>query len=139
MSFDNSRFIFNPFNDYSSVVMPQGRVQLDADWNEFLAEIARRIQAGTLDTMGRAVYPATTPDAFYISPSDTPWVVNIGQGRMYVDGLLAENHGPIGAAQWDPALAELSGSPQPAPAKLAKRMPLIAMGNSFRKADLTPN
>ena len=32
---------------------------------------------------------------------------------MYVDGLLAENHGLSANAQWDPALAELSGSPQP--------------------------
>ena len=115
MSFDNSRYTFNPFNSYSSVVMPQGRVQLDADWNEFLAEIARRIQVGTLDIVGRAVYSkATTPNAFYISPSSAPWVVNIGQGRMYIDGLLVENHGPTPGA-WDPALTELSGSPQPAP------------------------
>ena len=28
---------------------------------------------------------------------------------MYVDGLLAENHGDPAAAQWDPALAEMSG------------------------------
>lgn len=119
MSFDNSRYLFNPFNDYSGLVMPQGRVQLDADWNEFLAEIARRIQAGTLDIMGRAVYPATTPDAFYISSSGTPWVVNIGQGRIYVDGLMAENHGPIDTALWDPALAELSGAPQPAPSSIS--------------------
>ena len=117
MSFDNSRFTFNPFNSYSSVVMPQGRVQLDADWNEFLAEIARRIQAGTLDIVGRAVYPATTPNAFYISASSTPWVVNIGQGRMYIDGLLVENHGPT-PGTWDPALTELSGAPQPAPASI---------------------
>jgi hypothetical protein len=119
VSFDNSRSTFNPFNNYASVVMPQGRVQLDADWNEFLAEIARRIQAGTLDTVGRAVYPATTPNAFYISASSTPWLVDIGLGRMYVDGLLAENHGPIGSALWDPALAELSGSPQPAPPSIS--------------------
>jgi hypothetical protein len=112
VSFDNSRYTFNPFKDYSSVVMPQGRVQLDADWNEFLAEIARRIQAGTLDTMGRAAYPLTTPDAFYISPG-TPYVVNIGLGRMYVDGLLAENHG-LPPGLWDPALEELSGVAQPA-------------------------
>jgi len=114
VSFDNSRYTFNPFKDYSSVVMPQGRVQLDADWNEFLAEMARRIQAGTLDTMGRAAYPLTTPDAFYISQTSpvTPWVVNIGLGRMYVDGLLAENHG-LPPGTWDPALAELSGVPQP--------------------------
>ena len=69
VSFDNSRFTFNPRNDYSGVVMQQGRVQLDSDWNEWLAELARRIQAGTLDILGRAVYPATTPHAFEITAS----------------------------------------------------------------------
>jgi hypothetical protein len=114
VSFDNSRYIFNPFKDYASVVVPQGRVQSDADLNEVFAEIARRIQAGTLDIMGRAVYTQSTPDAFYISPGSSPWVVNIGFGRMYVDGLLAENHG-LPPGTWDPALEELSGVPQPQP------------------------
>lgn len=116
MSFDTSRFTFDPWNDYSGVVMEQGRVQLDSDWNEWLAELARRMQAGTLDILGRAVYPATTPFAFQITvTTDSSGAnhVNIGPGRMYVDGLLAENHGPQASAQWDPALAELSGSPQP--------------------------
>ena len=48
MSFDNSRFTFNPRKDYAGVVMQQGRVQLDSDWNEWLAEMIRRTQAGTL-------------------------------------------------------------------------------------------
>jgi hypothetical protein len=122
VSFDNSRYTFDPFKDYSSVIMPQGRVQSDADWNEFLAERARRIQAGTLDTMGRAAYPLTTPNAFYISASSTPWVVNIGLGRMYVDGLLAENHGPQ-PGTWDPALEELSGVPQPQPTTVSSTQP----------------
>src|ERR1700733_2359113 len=94
--------------------MEQGRVQLDADWNEWLAEVSRRIQAGTLDIMGHAAYPPTTPSAFLITAtSGTPNDVTIGCGRMYVDGLLAENHGLPANASWDPALAELSGSPQP--------------------------
>lgn len=116
MSFDTSRFTFNPWNDYSGVVMEQGRVQLDSDWNEWLAELLRRIQAGTLDILGQAVYPATTPHAFEITvTTDATGVVhvNIGPGRMYVDGLLAENHGALSTAAWDTALAELSGSPQP--------------------------
>jgi hypothetical protein len=116
MSFDTSRFTFNPWNNYSGVVMEQGRVQLDSDWNESLAELLRRIQAGTLDIMGQAVYPATTPFAFQITvTTDASGVnhVNIGPGRMYVDGLLAENHGAQSTAVWDSALAELSGSPQP--------------------------
>jgi hypothetical protein len=115
MSFDNSRFTFNPRNDYSGVVMQQGRVQLDSDWNEWLAQLTRRFQASTLDILGRAVYPATTPHAFEItasSPAGTNTLL-IGPGRMYVDGLLAENHGDPGAAQWDPALAEMSDAPQP--------------------------
>jgi len=118
LSFDNSRFTFSPWNDYFGVVMQQGRVQLDSDWNEWLAELSRRIQAGTLDIMGRAAYPATTPYAFEITASSPGGVnqIGIGPGRMYVDGLLAENHGDPTAAVWDRALAELSGSPQPPPA-----------------------
>ena len=117
MSFDNSRFTFNPWRDFAGVVMEQGRVQTDADWNEWLAEISRRIQAGTLDLMGHAVYPATTPYAFQIAVTSTGGTpsISIGLGRMYVDGLLAENHGARATAQWDPALAEMSGTPQPPP------------------------
>jgi hypothetical protein len=98
--------------------MQQGRVQLDSDWNEWLAELSRRTQAGTLDIAGRAAYPATTPWAFLITASSAGGnnSVSIGPGRMYVDGLLAENHGDPAAAVWDPALAELSNSPQPPPA-----------------------
>jgi hypothetical protein len=118
VSFDNSRFTFDPFNDYSGVVMQQGRVQLDSDWNEWLAELSRRLQAGTLDAVGRAAYPATTPYAFYITATSSGGTnsVTIGPGRMYVDGLLAENHGARSTAVWDPALAELSNAPQPPPA-----------------------
>jgi Family of unknown function (DUF6519) len=118
MSFDNSRFTFNPRNNYSGVVMEQGRVQLDSDWNEWLAELNRRIQAGTLDMLGGAVYPATTPYAFQITATTSGGTnqLMIGPGRMYVDGLLAENHGDPSASVWDSALEELSGSPQPPPA-----------------------
>ncbi|HEY2513845.1 MAG TPA: DUF6519 domain-containing protein [Polyangiaceae bacterium] len=113
MGFDNSRFTFDPRKNYSGVVMEQGRVQLDADWNEWLAELARRTQAGTLDIFGHAAYPPTTPSAFLINvTAGTPDVVTIGCGRMYVDGLLAENHGSH-TTTWDPALAERSNAPQP--------------------------
>jgi hypothetical protein len=120
MGFDISRLTFNPLKDYFGVVMEQGRVQLDSDWNEFLAEVGRRIQAGTMDIVGLAGVPSSTPYAFRINASvdttQTPNVphVTISAGRIYVDGLLAENHG-LGASvalAWDPALAELSAAPQ---------------------------
>jgi hypothetical protein len=91
MSFDTSRFIFDAWNNYSGVVMEQGRVQLDSDWNEWLAELMRRIQAGTLDTLGRAVYPSTTPFAFQITATTDAAGnnhLNIGPGR--------ESRGAIG-------------------------------------------
>ena len=115
MSFDNSRITFNPFTDYSGVVMEQGRVQTDADWNEWLSQQQRRVQASTLDALGAAVYPASTPFAFQINPTASKTSVTIGRGRMYVDGILVENHGDPTKAFWDPALAEMSGSPQPPP------------------------
>jgi Family of unknown function (DUF6519) len=114
VSFDTSRFTFDPFKNYSGVVMEQGRVQLDSDWNDWLAQLSRRIQTGTLDMLGHAAYPPTTPYAFLIT-FDGAGKLIIGPGRMYVDGLLAENHGDPAAATWDPALAEISGSPQPPP------------------------
>jgi hypothetical protein len=97
MSFDCSRFPFNPTNDYLGVVMQQGRVQLDSDWNEWQAEFARRIQAGAVDVFGRAAYPVSTPFAFKINVTANNGLT-IGAGRMYVDGLLAENHGTLPSA-----------------------------------------
>jgi Family of unknown function (DUF6519)/Malectin domain len=113
MSFDISRSTFRPRKNFLGVVMQQGRVQLDSDWNEWQSEYSRRIQAGTLDTFGQSAYPASTPNAFKITPSvvNGSNVLMIGAGRYYVDGLLAENHGPEAQATWDPTLAEMSGAP----------------------------
>jgi hypothetical protein len=113
MSFDISRSSFRPRNDFLGVVMQQGRVQLDSDWNEWQSEYRRRIQAGALDTIGQAVYPASTPNAFNITSGTNANgnTLLIGAGRYYVDGLLAENHGPESEAAWDDALAEMSGAP----------------------------
>jgi hypothetical protein len=111
MSFDISRFTFNPWKDYLGVVMQQGRVQLDSDWNEWLAEYSRRIQAGTLDILGLTGVPSTTPYGFKIKAYSSGQQITIGTGRIYVDGLLVENHGSFAEAQWDSALAEWSGAP----------------------------
>ncbi|HKP03822.1 MAG TPA: DUF6519 domain-containing protein [Chthoniobacterales bacterium] len=107
MSIDISRQRFNPLKDFSGVLMQQGRVQLDSDWNDFVEILGRRSQAGTTDIIGRCVVPRETPDGFKISVSGTDLL--IGPGRIYVDGLLAENHGE-GPFVFDPVLGELRGS-----------------------------
>jgi hypothetical protein len=109
MSFDVSRFTFDPSNNFLGVNLQEGRVQLDSDWNEWVSEFSRRVRAENLDTLGASSVPLQTPNAFQIAPD-----FSIGQGRMYVDGLLAENHGlPAGlggAPVWDPHLAERAGN-----------------------------
>ncbi len=107
MSFDLSRVRFDARRDFLGVVMQQGRVQLDSDWNEWAAQLVRRLQAGTLDTFGGSVVPRITPDGFHIEAAGG--ALTIGPGRIYVDGLLAENHGATPDA-WDPLLAELTGT-----------------------------
>ncbi|MDH1057090.1 DUF6519 domain-containing protein [Aquipseudomonas alcaligenes] len=107
MSFDLSRIRFDVRRDFLGVVMQQGRVQLDADWNEWVAQLARRIQAGSLDTYGGNVVPRITPDGFRIEAGGGSF--SIGVGRIYVDGLLAENHGAAPNV-WEPRLAEQVGS-----------------------------
>ncbi len=115
MSGDYSRVRFDPRIDLSGVLMQQGRVQLDSDWNEWVAVLDRRLRAESVDTFGVHVTPGITgvavvspqtPDAFKILAAGGN--ITIGRGRMYVDGLLAENHGG-GTAEFDPVLAELRG------------------------------
>jgi len=107
MSGDYSRKSFEPRDNFSGVRMQQGRVQLDADWNEQSAIQDRRWRAETVDIIGRCGYPIETPDAFLISL--VGGTLEVGRGRMYVDGLLAENHGepPI---TFDATLAEATGT-----------------------------
>src|SRR5262249_24092669 len=72
---------------------------LDADWNEQGAILDRRWRAETIDLIGHSGVPRETPDGFRIvAAGDT---FTIGPGRIYVDGLLAENYGD-GALTVDP-------------------------------------
>ena len=108
MSGDYSRKTFNPWRDFSAVLMQQGRVQLDADWNELIGIISRRWRAETTDIIGRGTVPKETPNGFKIEIA-ADGSLTIGRGRIYVDGLLAENHGkpPL---EFDPVLAEQRGT-----------------------------
>ncbi|MCD4525975.1 DUF6519 domain-containing protein [Nocardioides sp. cx-173] len=107
MNGDYSRSTHDPRDGESAVLLQQGRILTDADWNEQAAHIRRRVQAEALDTIGRAGVPSETLDGFKISLSGGAALIGIG--RMYVDGVLAENHGRPADA-WRATLAELVGT-----------------------------
>lgn len=116
MSADISRVRFDPLRDFAGVVLQQGRLLLDADFNELVALLDRRLRAETSDLTsfgpdpdhaGVAWVPRQTPDGFLVTLSGGD--LFIGRGRMYVDGLLAENHG-IELDGFDPLLSEITGN-----------------------------
>ncbi|HRI18778.1 MAG TPA: DUF6519 domain-containing protein, partial [Burkholderiaceae bacterium] len=113
MTADFSRIRIDPLAAFSGVELQQGRVLLDADFNEQVAIVDRRLRALASDVLGRATASGTTPDAFRLTPTGAGFT--IGGGRMYVDGLLAENFGRANPAErvFDPLLAETHYSQDP--------------------------
>lgn len=88
MKGDFSRQTFDPSKHYNGVLMQQGRVQVDADWNEQQAILRYRSETEALDVIGECGAPDTLP-GFSITAQDK--VLQIGGGRYYVDGILCAN------------------------------------------------
>jgi hypothetical protein len=87
MQGDYSRLTFRPERRYSSVRLQQGRVTVDADWNE-QADIAAYLERTALtDVIGPSGTPE--PGGFEVTPSAAN--LTLGQGRYYVHGILCEN------------------------------------------------
>lgn len=93
MKGDFSRLTFDPAKQFTRVLMQQGRVQLDADWNEQAAILLHYLQALATDLIGPFGGPAADW-GFEITPvkgTDDGTDLTIGTGRYYVNGLLCEN------------------------------------------------
>jgi hypothetical protein len=88
MKGDITRSTFRPERRYSSVRMQQGRVQLDADWNEQADIVNRRMEVGTVDVVGFCGGPIENA-GFGISVSGS--TIRISAGPYYCGGLLCEN------------------------------------------------
>lgn len=58
---DYSKFTFDPSRHDAAVVMQQGRVQLDADWNEQHAIVTHRLDTTFADLIGADGAPAGNP------------------------------------------------------------------------------
>ncbi|MEE8058337.1 MAG: DUF6519 domain-containing protein [Pseudomonadales bacterium] len=93
MKGDFSKNTFNKTKHYNTVRMQQGRVQLDADWNEQMDILAHRGRTEAVDLIGGSGTPLDD-DGFAISVVDdqgTADNLQIGAGRYYVNGLLCEH------------------------------------------------
>ena len=94
MKGDFSRSTYQPRKHYRSVLMQQGRVQLDADWNEQLDIEQHIIETTTVDAIGVSGVP-DNGGGFRVDARQDGADLVISAGRMYVDGILCENETPI--------------------------------------------
>jgi hypothetical protein len=88
MKADLTRNTFDPFKHFTRVIMQQGRVQLDADWNEQVAILLRCLRTLAADLIGPQGGPADNC-GFEISAAASQ-DFQIGAGHYYVDGILCE-------------------------------------------------
>ncbi|MGE3154230.1 MAG: DUF6519 domain-containing protein [Nitrospiraceae bacterium] len=101
MKGDFSRQTFAQGKHYSAVLLQQGRVQLDADWNESQAIHEHRSETMTRDVIGLSGAPTIGP-GFQIQVGQDGVSLLIGRGRYYIDGILCENDADLNyAAQPD--------------------------------------
>lgn len=103
MKGDFSRSTFNRAKHYTRLLMQQGRVHLDADWNEqadiqayFLRSLAMDLigaHGGPVDNCGFEISAPANSGHNGISKPDLPRAGDfvVGRGRYYVNGILCEN------------------------------------------------
>lgn len=110
MKNDITRDTFDRLNHFSRVLIQQGRVQLDADWNEQVGILLNYLRTIMVDLVGPGAGPVAAcgfdllVTAANISALNLPAEeekalkeilkkegILIGPGRYYVGGLLAEN------------------------------------------------
>lgn len=98
MKADLTRKTFDPLKHFSRVLMQQGRVQLDADWNEQAAILLRYIRTLAADLIGPQGGPVDSnlgvAPGFLIGPvqftPSAPYDFRVGLGHYYDDGILCE-------------------------------------------------
>lgn len=95
MKGDFTRLTFDRKKLYNSVRMQQGRVQLDADWNEQVDIQHHLERTQSTDVIGASGAPRReqgyTISDIYVGEGNDPDLL-ISSGRIYVDGVLCENY-----------------------------------------------
>ena len=115
MAFDNSRFTFDPWKNYSGVVMEQGRVQLDSDWNKWHRRFRAASRPAPSILWGTPLIPPRHRPPFRSPPRPAPTPSSSAaaacMSMAYSRKITASRPNASGI----PRLAELSGAPQPPP------------------------
>ena len=100
---DFTRDTFDPLKRFSRVLLQQGRVLLDADWNEQNSILLHYLRTLTGDLIGEhggtegAFAIGVDPKAMGLTPAEEKELklgasdFLIGKGRYYVGGILCEN------------------------------------------------
>ena len=91
MASDRARVSYDPSREWRGVIAQQGRVSVEADWNEAATIAEERDRHVTLDVVG----PVGTPDSGYAvtavpaegeQAESTPGHFTIGKGTLYLGG-----------------------------------------------------
>ncbi len=88
MKGDFSRITYQRRKRHTAVLLQQGRIVSDADWNEAEAIAGGRIEEVGAETIGPTGAPKADP-GFGITPSGGD--LTIGSGRYWVDGISCVN------------------------------------------------
>ncbi|WP_321963653.1 DUF6519 domain-containing protein [Paraburkholderia sp. J7] len=100
MKADLTRVSFDPLKHFSRVVMQQGRVQLDADWNEQAEILLHVLRTMAADGFGAVASPAGGFDIAALTGHTDDF--EIAPGNCYVDGILCElDATPVPVVSWD--------------------------------------
>jgi hypothetical protein len=129
MKADLTRNTFHPLKQFTQVVMQQGRVQLDADWNEQSSILLNFMRSLAADLIGPHGGPAANL-GFRIADGNVATDFALTPGRYYVDGILCELAPPF------PPVAVESVTDQPRQFKIppaweanfAKGQPVLLAG-----------
>ena len=92
MKGDFTRFTFDPKKQYAQVLKQQGRVDLDADWNEAGAIQTYLDETRATDIIGPCGAPIDHA-GFGVGVTADGQDLTLSAGRMYVDGILCETKG----------------------------------------------
>jgi hypothetical protein len=107
MKADLTRSTFRHERHYSGVRMQQGRVQVDADWNEQVDIDAHLDETTRIDVIARCGMPEDDA-GFEVTPAAGSSDLLLSAGRAYVDGILCENDASPIAAEVDAGSAKLA-------------------------------